>query len=127
MPYKKGTTEYDDWKKRRADAVKKWRLKTKLQLIDAFGGHCQICNYSKSHWALEFHHLFKEDKTFSIAQALAKPKNIKAITNELKKCVLLCSNCHREVEQGILELEDVICVFDDVLFLDKIAKKEHEP
>lgn len=58
------------------------------------GGKCQDCGYSKCTAALDFHYL--DPKT--------KDKDIKTLTKgcwdkvliELKKCVLICANCHRE-------------------------------
>lgn len=53
---------------------------------------CENCGFNKHHVALEFHHLLKKDKEFSIGgKIMAKIK----IENELKKCIVLCSNCHK--------------------------------
>ena len=44
---------------------------------------------------LDFHHL--EDKNFSIGYAIAERFKWEKIENEIKKCVVLCSNCHRKL------------------------------
>jgi 5-methylcytosine-specific restriction endonuclease McrA len=40
-----------------SEKVKKWRKNTKDRMVAAMGGCCQICGYSKSTNALEFHHI----------------------------------------------------------------------
>jgi hypothetical protein len=32
----------------------------------------------------------------------------KILLEEAKKCILLCANCHREVEAGIVEIDEKI-------------------
>lgn len=59
------------------------------------GGKCEHCGYSKCIAALEFHHTDPTKKDFSIA-ATGSTRAWKKIEIELKKCKLLCSNCHRE-------------------------------
>lgn len=64
---------------------------------------CFICGYSKYTGALEFHHIDPSTKSFSIGGNGAG-KNLNEILKELAKCVLLCSNCHREVHGGLIKL-----------------------
>ena len=77
-------------------------LLRKIQLINEFGGKCQECGYNKNIAVLEFHHINPDEKDFSISD-----RNIKLdwekIKKELDKCVLVCSNCHREIHAGYLE------------------------
>lgn len=59
------------------------------------GGKCRICGYSKYMGALDFHHTGK-DKEGNIpflVKDFSKQKSLK----EIKKCILLCANCHREL------------------------------
>ena len=49
---------------------------------------------------MEFHHKDRNDKQDTIASLIARRKRDDAIS-ELEKCELLCSNCHREVENMI--------------------------
>lgn len=60
---------------------------------------CSKCGYAKCFAALDFHHRQDEVKKFSIATILkckVMPERIK----EIKKCDLLCANCHRELHNG---------------------------
>ncbi len=68
--------------------------KIKIDLINVLGGKCSRCGYNKCVSALEFHHLGdKEDNIAHIIKNKSKEKALK----EVKKCILLCANCHREV------------------------------
>ena len=98
-----------------SEAVKEWRRNIKQKLIVCMGSKCQICNYNKSQNALEFHHINPDEKDFSISSVRANPKNWNTIVRELKKCILLCSNCHKEVHEGITNIPTIYQVFDESL------------
>lgn len=83
--------------------VKKWRDDFKDRIIKSFGGGCGICGYNKCSAALELHHLDPRKKDFTIGSFRANPKNWDIVVNELRKCVLLCSICHREYHHGLIE------------------------
>ena len=59
---------------------------------------CAICGYDKCIRALEFHHTNPEDKEFTL-KIRNLDKSPKILAEELNKCILLCSNCHREIEE----------------------------
>ena len=98
-----------------SEAVKKWRRNTKLKLITCMGSKCQICGYNKSQNALEFHHIDPEEKDFSLSNTRANPKNWSTLIKELQKCILLCSNCHKEVHEGVSILPKFYQSFDESL------------
>jgi hypothetical protein len=79
-------------------------------MVDCFGGSCGICGYDKANEALEFHHVDPDGKDFAPA---AKNKSWKKIKDELEKCVMLCSNCHREIHAGVTEIPADIQRFVD--------------
>ncbi len=87
--------------KRAGSHVISWRQRTKLRAIAYKGGACQICGYNKAVRALQFHHLIPGEKDFNISRA---SKSWQSIKTELDKCILLCSNCHAEVHEEIVEL-----------------------
>lgn len=66
----------------------------KMKCVEYKGGKCEICGYNSSLEALEFHHTDKSDKNFSISKK--KSCSLKTVKEELDKCKLICSNCHRE-------------------------------
>jgi transposase len=82
----------------RAEAVTKRRRTLKRILVEEAGGACILCGYSRCDRALEFHHLDPEAKEFQIT---SHTRSLAALRAEASKCVLLCSNCHAEVEAGI--------------------------
>lgn len=75
------------------------RLKIKTILVEEYGGCCQICQYNRCIAALQFHHLDPELKSFTLAHGGFS--SLKRARKEAAKCVLLCGNCHTEVENGI--------------------------
>ena len=50
--------------------------------------------------ALEFHHVNPSSKSFAIAPG-GVTRSLDAARSEAAKCVLLCANCHAEVEAGL--------------------------
>lgn len=76
--------------------------KIKQDAINYKGGVCQECGYHRCNGALEFHHLDPSKKDFSISKLKGYKFNEK-IKIELDKCVMLCSNCHREAHAGLIK------------------------
>lgn len=93
--------------------VKKWRTETKKRMVMAMGGKCQICGYNRCNNALEFHHIDPKEKDFAFGKALANPKKWNTVVEELRKCVLLCANCHREVHDNAVSLPINFQNFDE--------------
>jgi 5-methylcytosine-specific restriction endonuclease McrA len=77
----------------------KWR-DNKDAFVAYKGGECVCCGYSRTSSALEFHHVIPSDKEFSISCS----SSLEKVYYELDKCVLLCSNCHREVHSGFINI-----------------------
>lgn len=57
---------------------------------------CERCGYDKCPEVLEFHHLNPQEKDEGVSKLLSSNSNIDSIYKEIKKCVCLCANCHRE-------------------------------
>ena len=84
----------------RAEAVVRRRRKMKSTLVAEAGGCCRLCGYAASMRALHFHHLDPREKRLALSAngvALA----LDTLRAEAQKCVLLCSNCHAEVEERL--------------------------
>lgn len=94
----------------RADAVVRRRRKVKQILVAEAGGRCRLCGYDRCVAALEFHHLDPRAKEFGLSQRGAR--SIERLRAEVRKCVLLCSNCHAEVEAGFVKLPSDISTED---------------
>jgi len=68
------------------------RYRTKAAAIKYLGGKCTNCGWQGNQAAFQFHHLNSDKKDFTIGNVANKKWNL--IKNELKKCALLCANCH---------------------------------
>jgi hypothetical protein len=80
------------------------RTLIKQEFVNLLGGRCFICGYNRSLSSLTFHHKTPLDKSFSICQAINKRIDKELILAEVMKCIILCSNCHGEYHDGILQL-----------------------
>ena len=85
----------------RSERVIAWRRRTKLRLVQEAGGACQLCGYDRCAGALHFHHVDPATKEFALSRG-GVTRSIADARREAEKCVLLCSNCHAEVEAGII-------------------------
>jgi transposase len=86
-------------RKCRAEAVARRRRKVKEILVKEAGGACSRCGYAATMRALHFHHVDPAEKRLEI-NARGVALSLDTLRAEAQKCVLLCSNCHAEVEDG---------------------------
>jgi transposase len=86
-----------------SEAVARRRRKVKAILVAEAGGRCVICGYSRHPVALHFHHVDPATKSFGLG-VRGITRSIARLREEASKCVLLCANCHAEVEAGFSEL-----------------------
>lgn len=63
-----------------------------------------VCGYDRCSAALDFHHKDEREKSFGLSQD-GMTRSWKKTKEELKKCVLVCANCHREIHAGKLQLQ----------------------
>ena len=97
--------KYADRREELIRAVTKRRRKIKTLAIEYKGGKCQICGYVKYQGALDLHHI--GEKKFGIGDK-GYTRSWEKVRSELDKCILVCANCHREIEAGIVQLPKVI-------------------
>ncbi len=88
-------------------AVARRRKTLRLRAVIYKGGKCIFCGYNRCMAALDFHHLDPTQKEFGISMDGITRSWIR-VQLELDKCVLVCSNCHREIHAGILQPSEVI-------------------
>lgn len=80
------------------------RKKVQKKAREYKGGKCVVCGYNKCGRALEFHHVDPKQKNFGISTEGHK-KSWEVLKKELDKCVLVCANCHREIEDGLIQVD----------------------
>ena len=100
--------KYADRREELIRAVAKRRRKIKALAIEYKGGKCQVCGYNKYQGALDLHHI-AVDKEFGIADK-GYTRSWAKVKAELDKCVLVCANCHREIEAGVMQPPEAIRV-----------------
>lgn len=95
--------EYDEkWYNKNKERIMKLRMlrrhKLKEELVLLLGGVCSNPECTEQRIpTLDFHH--KGDKDENIARLISRGFRKKAFV-EIKKCILLCSNCHRIFHYG---------------------------
>lgn len=87
----------------RSASVSRRRRRVKELLVSEAGGACCVCGYSRNARALHFHHLDPSLKRMEI-NAGGAAVAIGRLREEARKCVVLCANCHAEVEAGLVSL-----------------------
>jgi hypothetical protein len=85
---------YRELLRRKRDALrKKLRFTQRYALLKG----CQFCGYRNCSAALQYHHIDPSQKLFTISQSGGRSmENIKA---EIRKCLVLCANCHFELHE----------------------------
>jgi len=81
-------------KRQKSINVINWKQRKKIELVKYKGGKCKICGYDKCIQALEFHHLDPLKKDFNIS---SNSFSFEKMKKEVDKCILICSNCHKEL------------------------------
>lgn len=66
---------------------------------------CSLCDFKESSYALEFHHIKPEEKAFDVSMGWCR--NWGKVKEEIRKCVVVCANCHRRLEAGELTLSQM--------------------
>lgn len=99
---------HKEWRQENRDYMKEYNKKYRhenkeqwLQIIKEQNGKivCSICDYDKCFGSIDFHHKDPKEKEYNIGDLLSKtptPKRIEILKKELKKCIILCRNCHGE-------------------------------
>ena len=54
---------------------------------------CAFCGYKENPVALHYDHIDPKEKSFTVSKGY-KSKGMEALKNEIRKCQVLCANCH---------------------------------
>jgi predicted Zn-ribbon and HTH transcriptional regulator len=87
------------------ERVVRRRRTVKSVLVERAGGRCAICGYDRCIRALSFHHVDPTTKQFGLALR-GVTRSLDRALSEAAKCVLLCANCHMEVEAGVAHVPE---------------------
>lgn len=96
----------------------------KNRIVIAMGGKCCVCGYNKCNKSLALHHINPSEKEFSLGAIRACPVKWETIVQELKKCILVCHNCHGEIHAGVLEIADNAKSYDENLDITPKTKEK---
>jgi hypothetical protein len=69
-------------------------------LVAEAGDRCVVCGYDRCIINLVFHHVDPREKSFSLSMSTTKA--LATYREEMAKCVLVCANCHGEIEAGLI-------------------------
>lgn len=72
---------------------------------------CSVCGYKSHPAALHFNHIDVENKTSNISSLVGTGRTIQEIKEEMRKCNILCANCHavhtsQQHEEGVFNYSD---------------------
>ncbi|GAG41981.1 unnamed protein product, partial [marine sediment metagenome] len=54
--------------------------------------------------ALSFHHIDPRMKNFDLNSHECGKRSKDRVLEEAKKCILVCANCHMEIEEGLIKV-----------------------
>jgi hypothetical protein len=103
--YEQNKDEYRDSNARQRERRRNWFTKMTMDLS------CSCCP-ENSFAVLDFHHLDSTKKDRNVSMLLNNKRSLDRVVNEMKKCVVLCANCHRKHHAGILDLPKEIKTYE---------------
>lgn len=84
-------------------AVVRHRRASKERAVEFMGGRCALCGRDGPPGLFDFHHLDSRSKSFGLSEQ-GISRSWEKTEAEVRKCVMLCANCHREVHAGLRTL-----------------------
>jgi hypothetical protein len=94
----------DDYRKRARKNNVLYRERNR-QFISEYKSEkgCHFCQESTP-ICLDFHHLDPNEKEINISVMSRGANSIETIMKEIDKCLVICSNCHRKLHAGLIEV-----------------------
>ena len=85
------------WHKYREEKINgdRVRMNNRQLFLDSLKTPCVKCG-EKRPWVIQFHHKDNSEKLFTIGEGAKYHKSKNDVIAEVKKCVCLCANCHKE-------------------------------
>ena len=75
----------------------KQKYQEKKEIIQELKSKCKCAKCGDSRgYVLDYHHINPKEKETTIARMTSNNYELNKVYNEIEKCVVLCSNCHRE-------------------------------
>jgi len=104
--YKKEGRKAGAGLERRVRARRASKSRKKLYINYMKSGGCILCWYNKSTAALHLHHVKPSLKLGEVNSMVSNGTSWNRIKTEITKCVVLCANCHAEVHDGTIDLQE---------------------
>lgn len=98
--------------KNKSKKVIDFRARIKIALVEANNHKCACCGLVDDYIVYDFHHLDPSQKLFGIGSNFST-RSKQSYADEAKKCVMLCANCHRKVEKGLISQDNLKIIFDE--------------
>lgn len=108
-------------KNKKSQNVIDFRVRIKIALVEANNHECACCGLIDDYVIYDFHHLNPEDKSFGIGNG-STTRSRQAYADEAKKCVMLCANCHRKVEKGLISQDQFKIIFDEEKYFNTLEE-----
>ncbi len=104
IPYKdkeKQNKYQNDWAKRNRKKISEYKKKKRKKVREKVKEYkqlhkCKICKESRW-YCLDFHHKEIKSKNKRISRFVSDGASWNKVLNEINKCIIVCSNCHREI------------------------------
>lgn len=101
----KSREHYQKHKKQYNERNQLQKQRTREIIAEAKKEGCSVCS-EKEPACLDFHHLHGKDLPVSAMLGMKDER----VRNEISKCIILCSNCHRKLHAGIIVVEQARCM-----------------
>jgi len=97
------------------------RLTRKYSMITKAGGQCVVCGYKKNLSALAFHHLHEKGASLNGSNLLRM--SVPGAEEEMRRCVLVCHNCHSEIHNPELTLKRMLRMWK-LIYEEKFTQEQ---